>query len=84
MHKIWTEDGICHDDDFDNMYMHDGRWCYDRKIIHRIDGPAIIYRNDIVNWVVHGIHCQNWQKFQKVSKIFDEEISILILKYGSI
>lgn len=51
--------------------------------LHRIDGPASnVFGID--EWWVRGEKILNQAHFQQVTKLSDEEISLLILKYGCI
>lgn len=56
----------------------------DFRYLHRIDGPAVIYPDGNECWFVRNESCSTWKQFQELSKVSDEELSILILKYGSI
>lgn len=49
---------------------------------HRTDGPAITYANGDILWVLNGIRYYDIEEFQRDAKLTDEEVSILILKYG--
>lgn len=51
---------------------------------HRIDGPAIIFANGDKRWYVYGERVQGRVRFKQLTYISDEEMSILILKYGDI
>lgn len=51
---------------------------------HRIDGPAVIYNDGKIYWVVNGELIYKWERFKILSKIDDEALSLLILKYGDI
>jgi hypothetical protein len=60
-------------------------WCKHGKF-YRINGPAIIEQNALQKhkWFVNGIRCYSVKTFQFYSKLPDEDICVLILKYGHI
>lgn len=51
---------------------------------HRLDGPAFESPYGVNEWWVSDLHCTTWHEFQLHSKVSDEELNMLILKYGSI
>lgn len=54
---------------------------------HRIDGPALFNYKSIHEpheWYANDVRCTTWDEFSKFSKISDEQLAFLILKYGTI
>lgn len=51
---------------------------------HRIDGPAIIYPDGRIRWCIDDEPINNRNRFQQLAKLSNEELAILILKYGNI
>lgn len=58
-------------------------WCRLGKY-HRHDGPAILYNSGKVLWFLNGQQINSTKVFQLLSKLSDEDMAILILKYGDI
>lgn len=52
--------------------------------LHRLDGPAVIYPNGTKVWYINDARCHSWHEFQEQSGLSNEEMSLLILKYGEI
>ena len=52
--------------------------------IHRLDGPAYIMTDGRMMWWVGGIQYTSFKAFQKAGKLTDDQMTILILKYGEI
>jgi hypothetical protein len=48
---------------------------------HRLDGPAVIWDNGDMEWWVRGNGCSTM--FQQAANLTDDEMTILILKYGN-
>lgn len=59
------------------------RSIHNRIIWHRIDGPACInhHTSDISYWI-NDEKYENAKKYQKAANLSDEEITLIILKYG--
>ena len=51
---------------------------------HRIDGPAAEYANGKYMWCLNGDIYLNNKEFQKAAGISDEDMFMLILKYGDV
>ncbi len=66
------------------LYTFDGKTYRDDSDCHRVDGPSIIFSNQKPVWIVDGIRCRTQEEYKHHARIFDEDISILILKYGDI
>ncbi len=50
---------------------------------HRTDGPAII-EYGVMSWFVNDIFYSSNKRFQKAAKLTDEEMLIMVLKYGNV
>jgi hypothetical protein len=57
-------------------------WTDDRGQLHRIDGPAVDFLNGSKSWWVNGERYANFKDFQDASGLSDDEMTMLILKYG--
>lgn len=64
--EVWTVTGI---------------YSKDNNIWHRTDGPAATYRNKAKYWYLNGLDYK-FKSYCLALNLKDEEISILILKYG--
>ena len=53
-------------------------------LFHRTDGPAIIYSNGTCRWMLNESPCLSNDHYQKATGISDEDMAIMILKYGNI
>lgn len=51
---------------------------------HRIDGPAVMFRDGDQMWFVNGYHAGSNKEFQEAAGISDEDMFMLILKYGDV
>lgn len=51
---------------------------------HRTDGPAIFCQDSIQFWFVNGIRCKTNKSYQRHAKLSNEEMTVLVLKYGNI
>jgi len=50
---------------------------------HRLDGPAVLRKRDGgMEWFIHGHRYYNFKDFQAAGKLSDDQITILMLKYG--
>lgn len=53
------------------------------NMFHRTDGPAYI-RNGRCLWFVNGIAMLTNEQYQTAAKLTDEEMTMLVLKYGNV
>ena len=83
--EIWNLNDEAHREDGPAIIMAYGAqyWCKHGKN-HRLDGPAVIYPNGKVVWYVEGALVLNWEEFQILSGISDEQRVMLTLQYGEI
>jgi hypothetical protein len=51
---------------------------------HKTDGPAIIYDDGYKIWAINGDHYYTNSSFQRAAGISDEDMAVIILKYGNI
>lgn len=66
------------------IYTQDGT-CRSSNDLHRLDGPAIVYSSNTPSgWYVDGWKIYDWDDLKKDSKVSDEQLAVLILKYGKI
>jgi protein associated with RNAse G/E len=83
--KLWyNSSGKYHREDGPAIIYHDGTesWYINRKL-HRTDGPAI-YGNDGSVWLIDDIKYYNNKSFQEAAGISDEDMLLMILKYGDV
>lgn len=80
--KMWEKDcfGLFHviDNEF-QFWIKNGMY-------HRIDGPALIYASDDSgeSWYIDGKNYGNNKEFQDAARLSDEDMAVLILKYGNV
>lgn len=79
----WLQHGKLHRLDGPAGIYNDGteEW-YKEGLLHRLDGPAVTYANSEQKWYVAGYRCRDRNEFQEQSGLSDEEIALLVLKYG--
>ena len=58
-------------------------WYVDGKL-HRVDGPAVEYADDIKSWWVYDKRYTSNKAFQKAAKLTDEEMAKVILRHGNV
>lgn len=80
--KLWDGGAIVHPNG-DIIYTNENHH------VHRIDGPAHIHKSHSGEgiqqmWYVNNKRVYNWEEFQKESRISDEDLLVLVLKYGKI
>ncbi len=51
---------------------------------HRIGGPAVIYHDGRYGWNIRGYSFYSNKSYQAAAKLSDEEMLILVIKYGNI
>jgi hypothetical protein len=82
----WYVNGLLHREDGPAVIYTDGlvqeEW-YRHGRRHRIDGPAYTYGNRIA-WYIDGNPIYTDKEFQHRAKLSDEDMSILVLKYGNV
>ncbi len=83
--KHWYTDGVRHREDGPSYVGANGEetWRLYGEL-HRIDGPAVTYVNKTQSWYVRGINCTSNKEFQKIAGVSDEDMIVIILKYGDI
>ena len=52
-------------------------------VLHRLDGPAVAYSSGLEFWWVNGVHVEFPREFRRVSGLGDQDMLVLILKYGT-
>lgn len=83
--EIWYQNGRQHREDGPAQTFPNGHLCWYRNgEKHRADGPAIIFPDGSTFWHYDGFPAFNRKQFQDLSSLSDEDITILILKYGEI
>lgn len=90
---------VVYPDGVEHWYLHDVRhrdggpaitradgsevW-YHYGLRHRTDGPAVIVPNVMVLWFVDNCQITSPAQFQRLTNCTDEELTMMILKYGDI
>lgn len=51
---------------------------------HRLDGPAITKKLQptVRSWWIEGVRARTWQEYQNLTGCSDEQLNVLILRYG--
>ena len=63
----------------------DGTKCwYVNNRLHRTDGPAVECADGSKSWYVNGKQYGTNKSFQQAANLTDEEMMMLVLKYGNI
>lgn len=80
--QFWYSRGQRHREDGPAAIYYNGaeEW-YRFDLLHREDGPAVIFKTGDVKWYLEDTQV-NRQFFQKYTGLTDEEMFILVLKYG--
>ena len=84
--KVWVQHGLIHREDGPAVMWADGSeaW-YQYDMRHRVDGPAYIDTCDgTVEWCIAGDLIDSRSEYQKRTKMSDEDLLVLILKYGGL
>ena len=84
--KVWMVHGLIHRDGGPAVIWVDGSeaW-YQYDMRHREDGPAYIDVDDqTADWCLNGNHVSSRSEYQKATGISDEDLLLLILKYGGL
>lgn len=83
--KIWQENGILHREDGPAYITFSGTECwYLNGERHRVGGPAVTRPDGTMSWWVKGTRAKSALEYQQLTKLSNEEIMVLILKYGDI
>ena len=81
--EIWYRHGEKHREDGPAFIAKDKNVWYFNGQYHRIDGPAVEYKDGRnPRWCLHGVWITNSKDFKFYSEISDEDLAVLILKYG--
>jgi hypothetical protein len=56
----------------------------DERHYHRTCGPAMIHNNGGYAWFVDGKRYRSIKTYQEAAGLSDEEMSMMVLKYGNI
>ena len=57
---------------------------YSGDLAHRLDGPAVIYKDGTFDWYINGGRCFTNKQYKLAAGLTDEEMAILVLKYGNV
>lgn len=60
-------------------------WVNDQSQLHRIDGPAITHHSSgVQHWYVNNQKVNSWEDLQRMANITNEELLLIVLKWGQI
>jgi hypothetical protein len=66
----------------------DGVWYFKRSDGglngHRVDGPAVVFSDGAMLWRINDVDMHSSAEFQRAAGVSDEDMIMLILKYGPI
>lgn len=81
--KEWYQHGKRHRDNGPAILYSNGdeEW-YQHGLRHRLDGPALVYKNGEIRWYINDKRYRDARRYQQDAKLTDEEMTLLILKYG--
>lgn len=83
--EIWYRYGIYHRVGGPAIIRPDlGEYWYQYGARHREDGPAIMFANGRNEWWFLGVRIHNKREYQSATGITNEQMTMLILKYGDI
>lgn len=83
--ECWKLGDRYHREDGPAIVMTNGtRMWYDHGRLHRTDGPAVMLAGGMNSWYIYHQRITDWQSFQHFTNCTNEELSLLILKYGDI
>lgn len=83
--QIWYHKGLRHRDDGPAVIHVDGTvawYCHGDR--HRTDGPAFIGVGGSMSWYLKGIRFRSSWSYQINSGLTDEQMLMMVLKYGSV
>jgi hypothetical protein len=70
-------DGPAYESDDIKLWAVNGLW-------HRVDGPAYIEKGRAPEWWLNDKHIGNTKEFQQTAGLTDEEMTMIVLKYGGV
>jgi len=81
--KHWYQNGQLHRVDGPAIERANGDkfWCQNGKY-HRTDGPAVEHTDGYKSWFVNDKRISFPKEFQEATGVSDEDMCVLILKYG--
>lgn len=83
--KKWLYNGRLHREDGPAIICEDGsEFWYLHGKYHRTNGPAVIFSNGNTFWFIDDKMISSKKMYQTILDLSDEDILLLILKYGEI
>lgn len=82
--EYWYSHGQCHRENAPAIICTNGSeaW-YQHDVLHRVDGPA--FTDDVgYHWYLKGLWIRSAHEFQLKAGLSDEDMMLLLLKYGDI
>jgi hypothetical protein len=58
--------------------------CNASGAMHCDNGPAVVYDDGRISWYIHGKKIYTTADYQRAAKLSDEEMTMLVLKYGGV
>lgn len=59
-------------------------WLDKNNEFHRVDGPAVMYKNGDNHWYVHGVGVDTNKDYQSLANLSDEDMLVIVIKYGNV
>jgi hypothetical protein len=53
-------------------------------IMHNDSGPSVIWADGSYSWYIDGVECNNINAFKEMAKLSNEDMTVILLKYGKI
>ncbi len=82
---MYLKNGRLHREDGPAVIYADGGQCWHKDgKLHRIDGPARFTADGSKYWYVEDYICVTNKSFQVAAGLSDEDMAVMILKYGNV
>ena len=83
--KCWfNSKGDYHNESGPALICSSGVFWYINGKSHRIDGPADMWTSGSMFWYINGKQYNDNQSYQKAAGISDEDMAMIVLKYGNV
>ncbi len=83
-YKDWIKDGASINGEYCIIFSNGARCWFKNGIRHRLDGPSCMYISINIEWWVNGVQFRNNTSYQNAAGISDEEMLVIIIKYGNV
>lgn len=83
--QAWYEKGLRHREDGPAYIGYNGMQIWQAfGLCHRANGPAVIYKDGTFDWYINGGRCFTNKQYKLAAGLSDEDMAIMILKYGNV